>query len=444
MAKSYVTKFTEYVAEQRNALSTILKNKDISVQGNDTFDVLIDKVRYIDKAYDHYPQYYERDVNLPNIDEMFDNDPLRLANGGEYPYCAYFLARLDSNNKVGLYFYWSATSSYTTNKVIVSDGSEFDLTATLTQVLEVAENGIYTDSNGLKYCLVRAYSLTPHNYSSYKNNVTNVIELIEDRDTQAITPKQYVNTGVQQIITDSGYKYIRFEFSNVGDTVASISGSATISADTFVTNGRCASTGYTLACNKVIFNHTQVGTAASTKLSFSIGGYSSNSQSYFGGRVCEYLKLPKGLLPIELSLTAIIIRELDLSDNITKLSYSGGESSTYSYFRIVSKIHFGNGLTAVPSVSLGSTGSYSDKYYFNVSLTDVTVSPNAFGLNTSAITLDFSYAYNLTRESVLNMFNNFADRTDMTANILKLNAIQKALVTDEEKAILTNKNWTLS
>ena len=77
-------------------------------------------------------------------------------------------------------------------------------------------------------------------------------------------------------------------------------------------------------------------------------------------------------------------------------------------------------------------------------LEDVTVSPNAFGKNTSALTLDFSYSLLLTKESVLNLFNNLANRTGMTANILKLNAIQKSLVTDEEKAILTSKNWTIS
>ena len=77
-------------------------------------------------------------------------------------------------------------------------------------------------------------------------------------------------------------------------------------------------------------------------------------------------------------------------------------------------------------------------------LKNVTVSKNAFNLNTSAITVDLSGSYALTHTSLLNIINNFADRTGKTANILKLSTMSKNKLTDEEKAILTNKNWTLS
>ena len=98
---------------------------------------------------------------------------------------------------------------------------------------------------------------------------------------------------------------------------------------------------------------------------------------------------------------------------------------------MIRKMHLGNGLTKIDS-----------QYFY--ALEDLTLSEGTFGINTSAYTLDFSLSQNLSRQSVLNLFNNLADRTGMTANVLKLSTFTKTLVTDEEKTILTSKNWTLS
>ena len=103
---------------------------------------------------------------------------------------------------------------------------------------------------------------------------------------------------------------------------------------------------------------------------------------------------------------------------------------------ILEKIHLGNGLQYSLTQGLN--------YAWFTNLKHVTCSVNTFGKNESAITVDFGYAPKLTKQSILNMFNNFADRTDKTANILKLAKYSEQYLTDEEKAILTNKNWTLT
>lgn len=56
------------------------------------------------------------------------------------------------------------------------------------------------------------------------------------------------------------------------------------------------------------------------------------------------------------------------------------------------------------------------------------------------------YANKLTHESIMNVINNLYDRASAgyTVLTLKLHANTLALLSDEEKAIATNKGWTLS
>ena len=104
---------------------------------------------------------------LPDFDEMFDNDPLRAVNGGEYLGCAYFLMYVTKDNLVGFYFSDPDSTNdsvripyYNAHKVILSDGQEFDK-PTSQWTATVGENGIYTDSNGERYCLLKLYRNTP-------------------------------------------------------------------------------------------------------------------------------------------------------------------------------------------------------------------------------------------------------------------------------------------
>ena len=57
-----------------------------------------------------------------------------------------------------------------------------------------------------------------------------------------------------------------------------------------------------------------------------------------------------------------------------------------------------------------------------------------------------NYVPNLTRESLINVFNELYDRASAGLSVLtlKLHANHRAILSDEDKAIATNKGWTLS
>ena len=98
-------------------------------------------------------------------------------------------------------------------------------------------------------------------------------------------------------------------------------------------------------------------------------------------------------------------------------------------------MHIGNGLVT-------PTYFTTAKYFLN--LTDLTLSPNAFSQNTSAVTLYFDYMVNLTNESIANLVTNLADRTGKTTNTIRLPIAIGNRMTDEQITTLQNKNWTVT
>lgn len=435
MAESYVTKFTRYVKNCKDNLYNTLKENKAQPTPNDTLSTLVGKVNNITAVYPTYPQYYERDPGLPNIDELFDSDPLRKVNGGEYQGCAYFICLLDENNKVGIYNMYNSGATVGADKIVISDGKTYEnITATIKEAYEVQSNGIYTDSEGLKYCLIKWYKLVPSADDSVTKygTPTNITEFIEDRITNV-----YSMTTATSIsgVTDRSPKinYARYEMSNVTKNTNTGYTSPYIAASTIVINGICASN-LSVYTNRLILN-CSIQLASATTTSITIRQTSSS-------RLCEYIKLPSSDVPLSVIIDNIIVRELIMNDTITSMTFKGGPSSGYSFARELDKIYIGSGLSSYFTFYSSST-TYLDNMGFGIELKEVDLSENTFSANTSAITFNLSNCY-LNKENVLNLFNKLADRTGKTTNILKLSTYSKSLVTDEEKAILTNKNWTIS
>ena len=426
MAESYVTKFTKYVKDCNDNLYNILKNKKVQVVPNDTLSVLVNKVNNIDTVYPTYPQYYERDPGLPNIDELFDNDPLRKVNGGEYQGCAYFICLLDKNNKVGIYNMYSSGAMVGADKIVISDGKTYEnMTSTIQQAYEVQSNGIYTDSEGLKYCLVKMYRLVASASDSITKygKPTNITEFIEDRITSVYSMSS--ETGMSGVIDRyPEIKYARYEMSNVTDTTHTSTGSsASLSGKTIVINGKCNNTSFHMGrAEKVLFNGV-ITYSGATSLTIEI-----TSNNY----TPTYIQLPYGntaTFKIELTGNFDVVKTNNTIKDLNFVNEKSGSYDSFYTYQAVKSIYFGKNIQSITN---------SPRYIEDIDLMD-----DAFGVNTSAITLDFSYAY-LNKENVLKLFNKLADRTGKTANILKLSTYSKSLVTDEEKAILTNKNWTIS
>lgn len=143
-----------------------------------------------------------------------------------------------------------------------------------------------------------------------------------------------------------------------------------------------------------------------------------NYLKMYGPEAADYLYIPLSVKTLYLG-EQFKLKNLDLSSNInlTQLNLSD--------MRSLRKLSLPSSLT---SLSLG---------YINT-LTELNVGENY------NITTNLSYCINLKYESILKLLNNLKDLSGDTAKTLTLGATNLAKLTDEEKAIATNKNWTLA
>lgn len=68
----------------------------------------------------------------------------------------------------------------------------------------------------------------------------------------------------------------------------------------------------------------------------------------------------------------------------------------------------------------------------------------SFVPNTIKISINFSPSPLLTKESIQSIIDGLADLTDSDTQTLTLRATVGAKLTDEQKATITAKNWTLA
>lgn len=423
MAKSYVTKFTEYVNSNVEELKGVAKRKGVIVTAGETLQSLIFKINEINQDYSIKP-VYERDENLPDIDELFSNDVLRLENGGEYATCAYFLFVLDSSNKVAYNPQYSDTFTANVIKGIWSDGEEISKSGD--QVHTMQQNGIFTDSNGLKYGYLKIYSDAMR--TSQSTYPTNTVEIINDYYKGNFTSK--TNSSVENLNTFINYWRIVGSWSSSTNYISTLPTARVIVVDGFYNSSIIfGSSNYDI--EKVVFN----GEYGGTSLKVFSGSTTSSYNAYASLANLKILKLPTSQSGYTVNCACPSLGYLYIPNGVTTL----GDSTYVIYAGWMGRIktlHLGKDLIQFVKHTSAADGWYE--------LTYVTVSEGAFGSGTTSQTLDFSKAYKLTRASVLNLINGLGDRTSTTANVLKLSPIAKSLVTDEEKAILTNKNWTLS
>lgn len=102
------------------------------------------------------------------------------------------------------------------------------------------------------------------------------------------------------------------------------------------------------------------------------------------------------------------------------------------------KVYLPSSITSAPTDCLSTTSSSYYIFQGCTSLEDVQVGENW------NMSLRLSVSSKLTADSMIAMFNNLKDLTGETAKTLTLGATNLAKLTDEQKAIATNKNWTLA
>lgn len=461
MAESYVTKFTKYVSKQRDALEGKLKSKGIFTLNTDPLEGLIGKLDELQESFG-LDTKYQRDENFPDFDEMFDNDPLRAVNGGEYKACAYILQQLSTTNTIEPYFQAISTSNnkrtcngYYGEKVIISDGAEYVEQSGTSFKHTVAENGVYTDKNGFRFALVKIYATEPcvaSNNVYFRNGFREIIDDYFIGYGAMVVNSPYV-TGNSQFeyfrwvgsnvtplnMYDTSYWYVPPYFSGGVVTsdrqewVTSFKYCRIDGIHRFInlwTSWHTVPNGEKMEVNGTLYPNTSADTTVSC-----VFGNDASRGNAAQFSIMDYFRTPNSSVPMRFVLSGKV-RKLYCTDNVYELSmnYTSNSSLYAMPVSVLEELHLGSGLKAALATA--------DPLFYN--LKHVTVSDGAFGENESAITVSFARATKLTRESVLNIFNGVADRTGKTANILKLSTFTKSLMTDEEKAILTNKNWTLS
>ena len=430
MAKSYITKFVEYVKDCKNQLKNNLITKGQEASDTETLDSLISKVTNInlDTTIPDSSLDYVRDPNLPDVDAMFDADPLRAINGGEYAYCQYLVCLFPTKGSHNIKFapYWSNTSYC--SRIDFSDGTSYDSSNTASssnaKTVTIGNSGIYTLENGAEVFIAKIYAEASHSPGVYQQNFLSY-------SYEAIADYTSVRTPYYSGYTYKYLKYLRLMNTNgtyvdmTADRVQSYTSDCYL-----VIDGDCKPF-FNLIPASYIFPNTKInGNLYNTNSIMYIGSTSSG-----GGYVYteyNYLKIPditeNSVIP-SVQICRSHIKGLYLPDWVESISSDG---SSYAKFK---KLHIGNGL-ATP------TYFTSAKYFLN--LTDLTLSPNAFSKNTSAVTLHFDYMVNLTNESIANLVTNLADRTGKTTNTIILPIAIGNRMTEEQITTLQNKNWTVT
>lgn len=461
MAKSYITKFTEYTKTCKDNLKNTLKTKGIAVLENDTLDTLINKVADVTPppAPTAIPYGYTRDANLPDLDALFDADPLREVNGGEYRACAYLVCLMypysDVVNQQNITVYGS--TAYPCKIVFGKSDRELSVTNTNSYNFTVNEDEIYTLTDGRKVYILKIYtnfSKSNTSYSYYKafNSISKLyyIELICDN----------TNIAGSSQVTNSYSHYSMYE-----RYVAPIHDNMYF---TTLVNGQCRgkiridgnfntnSIQLYFFDTDVEINGDYIGTSSYVSIGFSSSSSFDTSQSMGNHVARRKLIVPSvsqqatnyNNMGLSLVTTTNSVGNYGLllsTDGILIIpdGYSECHVSQAGSCLQCSTLHLPNTLKRY-----NSSGNISRSGEITVNCPNVrnlTLSPNAYGLNETALTLEAPYYMPLlTVESIANLVTNLADRTGKTANTIKFNKFQKTLLTEEQLTTLQNKNWTVT
>lgn len=422
MAKSYVTKFVEYVDICKQNLKSNLAEKGSYVDDNDTLDALVNKVGSMQPppAPDAIPSTYVRDSNLPDLDAMFDADPLRYANGGQYYSCAY---------GVGLYASYSTSydvslpmnyvSGKTTKIVFEKSGREINATST-TVTFKLNEDDLYTLTDGTKVFVIKTYSDYGENNQIFQSGgAWFPIEIIEDNSVSLMSfnskymryYKVFVRTSAKGLNSSSYF------FPNATIIInGNITSNLPISKELII-NGD-----YTGSNNYVTFS----GSQSCPIKKFIVPAVSQNANYY-------------GSMGLTLSSTYYSQgSEIYIPNSYTSIDTT---SSTQNMPLPIETLHIPNSLKNTGSTYSWFTGAGSPIFdcLFNVTMSD-----NAFALPTSTFTLYFDKMPNLTVASLTNIVNALADRTGKTAGTVRFTKVHQKKLTEEQISSLQSRNWTVS
>lgn len=416
MSKIKAVDFAKYVDVNKNNAKNILKQKGVHVQDNKSLSYYVNNIQNLpDKPEE---EEYQHDSYFAKFIEDFDNDPLRAENGGEYKYCGYFIIAAWYDTSLIYSRLVEGASTKQPFLIKTSDGQEFSITSsssfTITwdksKDIDSLDDGtiirwikVYTNySVGGRYCC-----------GFYESNsvvkTAPLLYMIWDlSDTISLSNSSSRNVGqinycpIRAIVFGINAKEHGYQ---IGYYLNSLRYLEIRASDLYCTD-----------------DNSFIGTCRNLKkFKFNKLHFSSSQQIF---SECNSLK------------------ELDLS-NCTFNSgggvfISGASSLEVLIFPEKISIAALNGTTSLKNLTI-----YNNEY-------EATNINNGYALESLTVgeewnsSLNLISCYNISKHSILNIFNNLKDLTQEATKTISLSRDWTYNLTDEELAIAQNKNWTVS
>jgi hypothetical protein len=422
MAKSYMTKFVEYVKTCKDNLKQNLIEKGSSANENDTLDSLVNKVATITPppSPEEVSYKYVRDSALPNLDELFESDPLRKINGGDYDACAYVVmaAQLDAKPTIST----KATSENPSKIIFGKSGRELSATSTGNVNIKPNEDEIYELTDGRRVYLVKIYANpTDGSYGAIASSTyTYPIEIIEDDRNNTWIANDNLLEYVRQFATN---RVVLTSFMPLNKPKANVVAEGFIGGSTLYfgeqTEYNCDLYATSQAIN---LQNSNVGYPIYKAI---IPSVAQNSPMYGN----TYLYTP------ELKCFA------NNSEMYIPNAYTRVSDGTTNIQRNIFTLHIPNSISTFGGNTDWFLGQSS---YSFPSLRNLTISPNAFVLDATARTFYADKMPMLTKQSLDNLVEGLGDRTGKSANTVRFTKYHKAMLTDEQISSLQSKNWTVT
>lgn len=462
MAKSFETRFTEYVKTCKSNLKTNLINKGQTVTASDTLDALVSRVANITPppAPTPIPFGYTRDTNLPDFDAMFDADTDRKANGGDYDCCIYVVCYLypysSTENQQSMYVY--GQSAYPVKVVFGKSDRELSITSTSQYNFTVNSDELYTLTDGSQVYLMKMYSNRQGEipYSTGFNYLFVLEEIREDSSYRCNGKKQV--TQYHRAVLPTWYTGNQGRFGGYDGTIYRSDATFRVDGGLFsrdfyfiasqypckiIVNGDLLIYYPSMSATTWGYVTLEAYTYKTPISNFFIPALSQSSSCY--GRTYVTWNYPMAYSSQSEPTVGLVCAQ-DMSITVPE-SYQLISAHTNRGMMTMSEFHIPSTIDPNPNgISSSSIYPYFHSaglsYFYN--LRNLKVSPGAYGLNTSALTLYFEYCSQLTTESLANLVDNLADRTGMVANTIRFSNYHKSKLTDAQITTLQNKNWTVT
>lgn len=427
MSKIKYLDFAKSVDLSRESLKDILKNKGVNVAENQSLQTYVNNVIELPDKADK-PDYIP-DPYFAAFDKYYETDPLLKKNGGIYTDARYAVLYCTYDTT---YIRVSISSSVTT-KIYTSDGQEITPTTSNVNITwDKTKDGQTTLfdipdqlQNGAKVRWIRIYSTARlYEYPCYPTNSTS-------NSSALVYYLAYSNNAYATFCSSSGkdamalnncynLKYLTLSAPNANINKTNMTSTAILY---YIYN--C----YSLEC---INNLQELQIAASSGAADSLYALKKINKTIYPST--------ESIKPMSYLAEIVTIKSqwnnYSLNMNMDKVKHLiFAESVDYDRCQIYpnSNLEILEFQKSLGRTTLSVTGGGCSNLHS-------IIIPEDF----LAGSIDISGAGNLTKASVLQMMNNLKDLSAETARTLTLSIPTFASLSNEEKAIAINKNWTLS